>query len=510
MEPFGFSIERRRTISNFWLDAMTALETSEPKTTKKVANSMFSANCDLNKINGSFHFIGIGGIGMSALARLLLHEGKSVSGSDKQGNPVTDELASLGAKIFIGHKTDNAVNAGAIVVSTAIANDNPEIAWARENDRPIFHRSQILAAIAKGKKVVAVSGTHGKTTTTAMVGKVLIDGGLDPGIVLGGIFPLLKSNCRTGNSQYFVAEADESDGSHTTLAADIAVVTNVEADHMENYAHDIKQIFAAMTKFANQAKQVVLCLDDPGCLTILPELKNKVIGYGKKGKTQTQTTPIYLFEETTGSTIKIYKNNEELGTITLAVPGMHNKYNATAAVAVGIELGIDFKTIAKSLEAFASVDRRFQIIGKENDILIVDDYAHHPTEVMAVLEAAKQYVAEGKYKAKRIVAIFQPHQPGRLQDLWNEFCQAFANCDLLLATDVYIARGGAIPGIDSKRFSKEVKHENCVYLSGPAAQLPDQIIDILKPGDLAITIGAGDITNVGPALVKLLKHGRAK
>jgi len=491
----------------YCVDLMTTLETN---TTKKPADKSSTTICDLSKIDGRLHFIGIGGIGMSALARLLLHEGKAVSGSDKQSNSVTDELATLGAKISIGHKAENAIGAGAIVVSTAISTDNPELAWATANNRPIFHRSQILAALAKGKKLVAVSGTHGKTTTTAMIGKVLIDAGLDPGIVLGGIFPLLHSNCRAGNSQYFVAEADESDGTHKTLAADIAVVTNVEADHMENYGHDIKQIFAAMTQFANQAKQVVLCLDDPGCRSILPELKNNMIGYGKKDKAKTHSTPkvIYSFEETSTSTIKIYKNNEVLGTITLSVPGMHNKYNATAAVATGVELGIDFKTIAASLATFANVDRRFQIIGQAQDILIVDDYAHHPTEVMAVLEAARQYIAQGQFKAQRLVAVFQPHQPGRLKDLWGEFCQAFTNCDLLLVADVYIARGTAIAGVDSKRFATEVNHKNCIYLSGPTSTLSKQVIDILKPGDLVVTIGAGDITNIGPALLQLLQHGR--
>ncbi len=475
-----------------------------------VAGVSKNVRCDLSKITGRLHFIGIGGIGMSALARLLIGRGISVSGSDKQGNAITDELAKLGAKIYTGHTAGNAEGAVGIAVSTAITPDNAELNWARSNNLPVWHRSEILAALTVGKKTVAISGTHGKTTTTAMIGKLFIDGKTDPSIVIGGILPLLQSNCLAGKGDYFIAEADESDGTHATLHPEIAVVTNIEADHLENYPAGMKQILDTMTVFANQSKTVILCADDLGCQKIVPALKNKIVSYGLKNKT-TENKNIqthYQFEDistATISAIKVYKNNKALGTIDLAVPGIHNQYNALATVAVGLEAGLDFKTIALSLSTFTGVERRFQLIGQAKDILIVDDYAHHPTEAIATLQAAKQFIAQGKFPARRVVAVFQPHQPGRLKDFWQEFCQAFTECDLLLVPDVYIARGGTIAGIDSKRFSQEVKHANCHHLTSKTAELASEIKNYLQPHDLVITIGAGDITTVGPALLQLLR-----
>jgi UDP-N-acetylmuramate--alanine ligase len=487
------------------------LETKIPATEKSKtgAGVLGSGPCDLDKLKGRLHFIGIGGIGMSALARLILSRGIPVSGSDKQGNKITDHLSKLGATIYTGHAASNASGAAGMVVSTAITSDNPELNWARANNLPIWHRSEILAALAKDRKLIAISGTHGKTTTTAMIGKLFIDAGVDPSIVIGGVLPLLQSNCRIGKGEHFIAEADESDGTHTTLPADIAVVTNVEADHLENYPDGMKQILATMKQFAKQANKVILCTDDAGCQNLAKDLKNKIIGYGKKSTSlkDGQFKSTYQFEDisdASNSAIKIYKNDNAIGTLQLSVPGIHNQYNALATVAVGLESGLDFETIAKSLSGFAGVDRRFQIIGEAQDILIVDDYAHHPTEVIATLQAAKQYVEQNKFAAKRIVAVFQPHQPGRLKDFWTEFCNAFGNCDLLLLTDVYIARGAAIPGINSKKFSEEVKNSNCHYLAGPTSELAKKIKEYIQPNDLVITIGAGDITNIGPQLLQLL------
>lgn len=459
--------------------------------------------CNLDKLNGRLHFIGIGGIGMSALARLILSRGIAVSGSDKQGNKITDDLSKAGALIYTGHTASNASGAVGVVVSTAITSDNPELNWARANNLPVWHRSEILAALAENKKLIAISGTHGKTTTTAMIGKIFIDSALDPSIVIGGILPQLQSNCRVGNGDYFVAEADESDGTHVTLPAKIAVITNIEADHLENYPAGMKQILDTMTLFANQASTVVICADDPGCQKIMPDLKNKIIGYGirKQGTADNAIKTTYQFEDisdASSSAMKVYKNNNVLGKVTLSVPGIHNQYNALATIATALESGLDFETVAQSLANYAGVDRRFQIIGLANDILIVDDYAHHPTEVVALLQAAKQYVGHGKFAARRIVAIFQPHQPGRLKDFWQEFCQAFKACDLLLVADIYIARGGAIAGIDSKRFCEEVNNANCHYLPGPSSELAAKIKTFLQPHDLVITIGAGDITDIGP------------
>ncbi len=466
--------------------------------------------CDLDKLNGRLHFIGIGGIGMSALARLILSRGIPVSGSDKQGNKITDELIKSGALIYTGHAASNASGAAGIVVSTAITSDNPELNWARANKLPVWHRSEVLAALSAKKKLIAITGTHGKTTTTAMIGKIFIDANLDPSIVIGGILPQLQSNCRVGDSDYFIAEADESDGTHVTLPAEIAVITNIEADHLENYPTGMKQILDTMKLFADKATKVVICTDDAGCKKIIPHLKSKTIGYGlrKKESEESSIKSTYEFKnisDASSSAMKVYKKNKVLGTINLSVPGIHNQYNALATIATAMESGIDFETIARSLADYNGVDRRFQILGLENNILVVDDYAHHPTEVVALLQAAQQYAGQGKFAAHRIVAIFQPHQPGRLRDFWKEFCEAFKACDLLLVADVYIARGGAIAGIDSKRFSQEVDHPNSHYLSGPTSELPTRIKALLQPNDLVITIGAGDITNIGPQLLQLLR-----
>jgi UDP-N-acetylmuramate--alanine ligase len=473
------------------------------------AGVLGSGPCNLDKLKGRLHFIGIGGIGMSALARLILSRGISVSGSDKQGNKITDDLSKAGALIYIGHAASNASGAAGVVVSTAITSDNPELNWARANNLPVWHRSEILAALGEHKKLIAISGTHGKTTTTAMIGKIFIDSKLDPSIVIGGILPLLQSNCRVGKGDYFIAEADESDGTHVTLPADIAVITNIEADHLENYPAGMEQILDTMKLFADKANTVVICRDDPGCLKIIPGLKGKIITYGLR-KTESEDSDIevtYQFKDisdASNSAMKIYKKNKVLGTVNLSVPGIHNQYNALATIATVIESGIDFETVAQSLANFAGVDRRFQIIGQANNILVVDDYAHHPTEVVALLQAAKQYVEQGKFAARRVVAIFQPHQPGRLKDFWKEFSQAFKACDLLLVTDIYIARGGAIAGVDSKRFCKEVNNTNSHHLPGPTSELAAKIKTFLQPHDLVITIGAGDITNIGPELLQLL------
>ncbi len=501
-----------KDMTHFSSNSGITLETKTTAMDKKetVAGGLENVICDLNTIKGRLHFIGIGGIGMSALARLILGRGIAVSGSDKQGNPITDELIKLGAKINIGHAANNAEGAAGVAISTAITKDNAELNWAKGNNIPIWHRSQILAALTHGQKLVAVSGTHGKTTTTAMIGKLFIDGGLDPSIVLGGVLPLLQSNCRAGKSNYFVAEADESDGTHATLKAEFAVVTNIEADHLENYPAGMKQILDTMKIFANQANNVVLCLDDKGCQKILPDLKSRIVGYRLKTKDTIDTNiqTFYEFEDISDANntlMTVYKNGKLLGTVSLAVPGIHNQYNAIATIAVGLESGIDFETAAKSIGTFAGVDRRFQIIGHVKDVLIVDDYAHHPTEIVATLQAARQYIKQGKFAGKRIVAVFQPHQPGRLRDFWSEFCDAFSDCDLLLIADVYIARGGAIPDINSERFCKEVKQKNCHHLPGPSQELAAKIKGFLQPHDLVITIGAGDITNVGPQLLRLLQ-----
>jgi len=460
---------------------------------------------DLEKIDGPIHFIGIGGIGMSAIARLLLAKGRAVSGSDKSASSITQELEELGAKIFIGHQASNVKDAGALVVSTAITNDNPEYVLAQERNLPICHRSDLLSMLSKSSKMIAISGTHGKTTTTGMVGQILLDCGVDPSIVVGGIFDRIGSNAHTGKSEYFVAEADESDRTHAQVTSYISVLTNIEADHLENYPGGLKQIRDVMTSFANGSSfAVVICGDDEGCRAVMPGIDKRKVVYGKRGGGAYD----YSYESLPGFGMKVFKKEELMGTVELSVPGEHNKSNALAAMAVAFEMGLEFDPVAEGIATFSGVDRRFQIIGEHNQIVVVDDYAHHPTEVIAVLQAARQYI-QGKKNLKRTVAVFQPHQPGRLRDLWNEFCDAFPLADVLFVADVYVARGGGIENINSERFTKEVKHPGAIYLSGPTEGLTEKVASHLVPGDLVITIGAGDITNLGPALVQHLKQGQS-
>jgi UDP-N-acetylmuramate--alanine ligase len=463
--------------------------------------------CDLSQVDGPIHLVGIGGIGMSALARLLLASNRSVSGSDKQASEITRELANLGATIHIGHQESNLAKAKALVVSTAITADNPELALALKNGLPVFHRSRVLAALAKGQKMIAVSGTHGKTTTTGMIAQVLIDCGLDPSVVIGGIFSHIKANAVAGKGEYFVAESDESDGTHASLDSEIAVLTNVEADHLENYPGGMEQIYKAMADFGNRARlATVICDDDSGCQAVLPHLKGKVISYGLQ---KSKSTASFKYESLKGFAMRVYKSDKVLGELELSVPGEHNKLNALAAIVVACELGLNFSDVCASLHEFKGVDRRFQFIGEAKGIMIIDDYAHHPTEIVATLKAARSFINERQRlgePARRLVVAFQPHQPGRLRDFWDEFRQAFLDSDLLLVSDVYVARGGQIEGINSKRFAQEVQHSNCHYLSGPTADLAPAILKHLKGNDLVITVGAGDITTVGPNLIHLLKQ----
>ncbi len=454
------------------------------------------------------HFIGIGGIGMSALARLLLREGKAVSGSDKQAGEITNELAELGAQIFIGHVAENVAQAGSLVISTAIVNENPELSAARNKNLPVYHRSQMLAALGAKSKVVAVTGTHGKTTTTGMVAQVLIDGGLDPSVVVGGIFERIGSNARFGQGGYFVAEADESDGTHAKLPSHLAIITNIEPDHLENYPGGMAQIEEAMLEFASHSdKKVIVCVDDKGCKNLLKRIAKPTVTYGRSDLAPEAD---YRYESLPGFGMRVFKGATLLGELTMKVPGEHNKQNALAAIVSGMELGMPFETAARSLENFGGVARRFQIKGEVEGTVVVDDYAHHPTEVIATLQAAQQYlIAQSAGKPKsRIVAVFQPHQPGRLRDLWQEFLKSFEGADLVLITDIYVARGGAIEGITTERFVSEMNHANVKHLAGKTIDLPAQIAGHLQPNDLVLTIGAGDITDVGSELIKCLKKSQ--
>lgn len=457
------------------------------------------ASVDLDSVSGAFHFIGIGGIGMSALARLLLARGKQVSGSDKEENEITNELKALGAQIFVGHDAKHVENASLVIVSTAITDANPELKQAKVRGLQVLHRSDLLRALTQKKKLLAISGTHGKTTTTGMVAQVLIDSGFEPEVVVGGIFSRIGSNSYAGKGEFFVAEADESDRTHAQMKSYIAMVTNIEPDHLENYPGGMAEICDNMVSFANGSSHAtVICVDDAGSRSVVGRLKGTTITYGTRAKSPDAD---YSFDSNPDG-LTVWHRDKKLGDIHLAVPGEHNKLNATGVVAVATESGVPFDSISRALAKFGGVARRFQILGTKSGITVVDDYAHHPTEVRATLQAARNYQKTRDFK--RVVAVFQPHQPGRLRDLWKEFCDSFADSDLVLLTDIYVARGGNIEGISSERFAKEVKHGNAIYVPGSMSELPSAVKPHLRHGDLVLTIGAGDITKLGAELLKLL------
>lgn len=470
----------------------------------------------LTKSGKTVHLVGIGGIGMSALARLLLAEGKKVSGSDKAASDITKELEASGARIYIGHNASNVADAGLMVVSTAITDENPEMAEAKRLNLPVWHRSDLLCELTKGKKLIGVSGTHGKTTTTGMVSQILIDGGLEPSVVVGGIFEKIKANSVHGKGQYFAAEIDESDGTQIKVDSYISITTNIEGDHLENYPGGLAQIQKSMLVFAEQTKgHIILCLDDAGCRelsgNISPAQKSKLITYGTKGTPQAASCD-YTFESPDSFSMKVYHKDKLLGTVEMSVPGEHNKSNALSAIITGLLCGLDFETIKKSISQFVGVNRRFQILGKSGGVMVVDDYAHHPTEVVATLKAAQDYLmVKGKDQGlKRVVILFQPHQPSRLKDHWQDFCRSFKYADLVLMSDVYVARGKSIDGINSEKFSKEVEHKDVKYIGGAVKDITDTVMSELKAGDLLLTVGAGDITNIGPKLLKMLQGAEVK
>ncbi len=472
-----------------------------------------STTIDLNHIKNPIHFIGIGGIGMSALARLALARGIAVSGSDNHRSATTDLLEKEGAKIFIGHKGSNVERASVVVISTAITKENVEVAEACKRGLPIIHRSDMLRELTRQKELIGVSGTHGKTTTTGMVAQVLLDGSLDPSIIVGGIFSRIGSNSRHGEGRLFVAEIDESDGTQTGVESHISVITNIEGDHLENYPGGLDEIRQSMMRFAlNSKDSIIVCSDDAGCRTLLRELEGetdkrnlRVITYGARRENGSDgaSIPDYSFRSAGPFIFEVFKHDKCLGSVRLGVPGEHNKYNALVAVIVGLEKGLDFPTIATSLSQFSGVNRRFQILGHVDETTVVDDYAHHPTEVVAVLGAAQDFVRE-RANGKRVVALFQPHQPGRLQNHWHDFLAAFKDADLLLVSEIYVARGNKIEGVTSSRFVEEIDHPNVYHLEGPTSELAEKVLPFLRSNDLLLTIGAGDVTSVGPKVIELL------
>lgn len=441
---------------------------------------------------------------MSGIAEVLANLGFCVSGSDQKRSEATDRLQLLGVDFKEGHSAENVGNAHVVVRSTAVRDDNPEIVEARRRLIPVIPRAEMLAELMRLKPYsVAVAGSHGKTTTTSMVATVLGSANLDPTFVVGGVVRAYRSNARLGKSDLMVVEADESDRSFLMLSPTIAVVTNIDREHMDYY-HDMDDVRKCFVSFVNKVPfygAAVLCLDDPNVQAVIPDIERRRVTYGLSAQADVSAHGI-RFDHAFGSSFTVWSGVEVIGEVTLRVPGMHNVYNSLAAIAVGLELQVNFDQIAKALGEFTGADRRFQFRGEEAGVMVVDDYGHHPTEVKATLAAAK-IGAPGK----RIVVLFQPHRYTRTQDLMEEFARAFNNADVLLVTDIYAASENPIEGIDGEVLTERIKsygHKDAKYV-GAVEDAAEVLRENVRAGDLVITLGAGTVYRVGDQLLELLR-----
>ncbi len=437
---------------------------------------------------------------MCGIAEILLNMGYRISGSDIQKTEVTVRLEDLGAKISYAHNTKNVRGSDVVVISSAIRQDNPEVVQAKSDKIIIIRRAEMLAELMRMKYGIAVAGTHGKTTTTSMIGDVLRMGGLDPTVIVGGRVRSIGTGAKIGQGEYLVAEADEFDRSFLQLSPSIAVVTTIESEHLDCY-RDIEEIKEAFILFCNKVPffgSSILCGDDESVLSILPHLDRKLMTYGLNANVDLQAREVYF----SGSTSRYctYWKGEKLGTVSLQVPGVHNVKNSLAAIMVGLELGIPFSSVAAALEGFTGVHRRFEIKGEKGGIMVVDDYAHHPTEIEASLKGAK----EGWNR--RIVALFQPHLFSRTQSFHQEFGRSFHDADILFVTDIYPAREDPIEGVTGELVVRAAKRHGSrrVYYSDDMNKLPDEVLGIVEAGDIVITLGAGDIWKVGEEILRRL------
>lgn len=437
---------------------------------------------------------------MSGIAEVLLNLGYHISGSDAKESDVTRRLAALGCEISYGHRKENLREADVVVVSSAIRKGNPEVEAAEQRLIPVIPRAEMLAELMRMKVGIAIAGTHGKTTTTSLIATVLAAGGLDPTVVIGGRLNSIGSNARLGQGEFLVAEADESDGSFLKLMPTIAVVTNIDPDHLDYYS-DIEEIKEAFLNFLDKIPffgLAVLCLDHPNIQSLLPRLKKRFTTYGLTPQADFQAKEI-VFEEFS-TTFDVLHQRKEIGRLRLQMPGLHNVYNALATVATAFELNIPFHVVQESLAEFKGIQRRFQIKGEKEGILVVDDYGHHPVEIMATLRAART-----GWK-RRIVVVFQPHRYTRTQALFKEFLAAFNDADVLILTDIYPAGEDRIEGVETKSLFEGIReygHKDVTYIPNKK-EIAGHLLGVIQPGDVVITLGAGDITQVSDELVKLL------
>lgn len=443
------------------------------------------------------HLVGIGGSGMSGIAEVLLNLDYPVSGSDVASSVATRRLKKLGARVQLGHTPKHVKDADVVVISSAIGEDNPEVVEARRRKIPVIPRAEMLAELMRMKYGVAVGGAHGKTSTTAFVAEVLTAGNLDPTIVIGGRVGKLRSGAKLGNGDFMVAEADESDGSFLKMKPTIAVVTNIDREHLDHYG-DLSAIRAAFIEFLNRVPfygAAVVCIDDPNVRAILPRVDRKRIRYGLSSDADVMASDVHV--DGFASRYVAHFNGERLGKVELAMPGRHAVYNSLAALAVGLELEVPFRKIATALKRFKGVDRRMQLRGEALGAQVIDDYGHHPTEIAATLSAIREGFG------RRVVAVFQPHRYTRTRDLLEEFGSAFPLADRVIVTDIYAASEKPIEGIDGRAVADALVrhgHPDAGYIADLDA-VEAELRDSVREGDIVITLGAGDVWKVGAALV---------
>ncbi|WP_158820313.1 UDP-N-acetylmuramate--L-alanine ligase [Granulicella sp. S156] len=447
------------------------------------------------------HFIGIGGIGMSGIAEILLTMGYAVSGSDLRGSATTERLAALGATIYTGHSAANAAASDVVVTSSAVAKDNPEVLEARARKIPVIQRAEMLAELMRLKYGIAIAGMHGKTTTTSMVAAVLAGGELDPTVVVGGRVDAMGSNARLGRSQYLVAEADESDRSFLKLPPILAVVTNLDREHMDTYADmaDVERVFIEFMDRVPFYGAITACADNEMLRAILPRVTRRVYTYGESADADFRLRSLRPTADC-HATFEVNTRGLILGPFDLHVPGRHNLLNATAAVAIGVQLGVPPEKIAAGLASFRGVDRRFQIKGVQNGVTVVDDYGHHPTEIRATLQAAR----ECGYS--RVLVLFQPHRYTRTRDLLEDFVTAFGDADSLQVLDIYAASEQPIPGVNGEALAEKIRTASggIVGYAGSIEEGVDRLAKDARSGDLILTLGAGNVSQAGSMLLERL------
>lgn len=444
------------------------------------------------------HFVGIGGIGMSGIAEILSNYDLTISGCDAKRSAVTDRLARLGIDVEVGHGARHVDGVDLIVISSAIRKDNPEVQEARASHIPVIRRAEMLGEITRLKRGIAIAGTHGKTTTSAMTALVLAEAGLDPTLIVGGVLRNFESNAKLGNGDYLVVEADEYDRSFLSLHPTISVITNIEADHLDCYRDldDIRETFAAFARLVPFYGAVIGCADDENVASLLSSLPKRSIRYGL-GETA-ELRAVDLEFGGNGVTFGVVRHGSALGRVKLGTPGEHNVRNALAAIGVALETGIQFETAAAALERFTGVERRFQVLGEFDGVIVVDDYAHHPTEVRATLEAARR-----SYPERRIVALFQPHLFSRTRDFASGFAEAIELADLGFVTPIYPAREEPIEGVAANLITDAANlrgAEHVELIDRDLDGVLEHLRNVLRGGDLFVTMGAGDVHRVGEAL----------